>query len=359
MKKKPVLAAMSGGVDSSVAALLLCEAGYRVTGVTMNLGIPPDEGHGRSWIREAASEARRVCDRLGIPHRVLDLSGTMHGEVIGRFVREYRLGRTPNPCIDCNRHLKFGRLLETARTWGFDFLATGHYAKIEKEGNRYCLLRPKDRAKDQTYFLYPILRKDLPSILFPLADRTKEEVRVLARDAGLPVAERAESQDICFVPRKGYRQFIRDIAGPQQPGLIVDMHGRERGRHDGIVSFTIGQRSGLGISAPAPLYVVSVDADSNRVLVGEKKDLLASRLRAAEVNLLADSWPEKAVAKIRYRKKASPCRIYPEAGGLTIEFEEPQESITPGQAVVIYRGDEVLGGGVIQQVLQDLQQRTT
>ncbi|NPU82968.1 MAG: tRNA 2-thiouridine(34) synthase MnmA [Syntrophaceae bacterium] len=352
MKKKTVLAAMSGGVDSSVAALLLCEAGYSVTGVTMHLGIRSDDGHGRCWIRDAVRDARRVCDRLRIPHRVVDLAGEMHAEVIGRFVREYRRGRTPNPCIDCNRHLKFGRLFETARSTGFEFMATGHYAKIEKEGDRYRLLRPKDRTKDQTYFLYPIRREDLPSILFPLADRTKEEVRALARDAGLPVAERAESQDICFVPRKGYRQFIRDLAGTQQPGLIVDMHGRERGRHDGIVSFTIGQRSGLGISAPEPFYVVSVDPDTNRVVVGGKSDLLSPGLRASNVNLLVDSWPETAEAKIRYRKKASACRIFPEGGGLRIEFEEPQESITPGQAVVIYRGDEVLGGGVIDQVLQ-------
>ncbi len=354
MKKKTVLAAMSGGVDSSVAALLLCEAGYSVTGVTMNLGIPPDEGHGRSWIKSAVRDARRVCDQLRIPHRIVDLAGDMRNDVIGRFIREYSLGRTPNPCIDCNRHLKFGRLLETARSTGFEFMATGHYAKIEKERDRYRLLKPKDRTKDQTYFLYPIRREDLPSILFPLADRTKEEVRALARDAGLPVAERAESQDICFVPRKGYRQFIRDLAGPQQSGLIVDTHGRERGRHDGIASFTIGQRSGLGISAPSPLYVISVDPETNRIVVGEKNDLLSSGLRASDVNLLADSWPEKAEAKIRYRKKASPCGILREEGGIRICFETPQESITPGQSVVLYQGDEVLGGGVIQQVLQEL-----
>lgn len=352
MNRKTVLAAMSGGVDSSVAAFLLCEAGYRVTGVTMHLGLHADEGLGRSWVPDAALDARRVCDRLGIPHRVVDLSREMREEVIGRFVDEYRSGRTPNPCIDCNRHLKFGRLLETARSGGFQFLATGHYAKIEQAGERLRLVKPRDRKKDQTYFLYVIRKEDLPSILFPLADRTKEEVRALARKAGLPVAEREESQDICFVPRKGYRQFIRDLAGPQQPGSILDAQGRERGRHDGIASFTIGQRSGLGISAPTPLYVVSVDPEANRVIVGGKNELLSSSLMACDVNLLADSWPSKAEAKIRYRKKASACRIIPEEGKLRIEFEEPQESVTPGQAVVIYRGDEVLGGGVIERVIR-------
>jgi tRNA-specific 2-thiouridylase len=193
----------------------------------MHLGLRADEGLGRSWVPDAALEARRVCDRLGIPHRVVDLSGRCARKSSAGF-RRYRSGRTPNPCIDCNRHLKFGRLLDTARSGGFDFLATGHYAKIEQAGERLRLVKPRDRKKDQTYFLYVIRKEDLPSILFPLADRTKEEVRDLARKAGLPVAEREESQDICFVPRKGYRQFVRDLAGPQQPGPILDTQGRER-----------------------------------------------------------------------------------------------------------------------------------
>ncbi|HOI75418.1 MAG TPA: tRNA 2-thiouridine(34) synthase MnmA [Syntrophales bacterium] len=351
--KRNVLVAMSGGVDSSVAALILRDAGYDVTGVTMCLGIVDDGDRSRCCGRDAVDDARRVCEHLRISHHVIDFARDMNEEVIERFVKEYRRGRTPNPCIDCNRYLKFGRLLGLARSMGFDFLATGHYARIEKTGDTYRLLRSKDRTKDQTYFLYPILRADLPSVLFPLWDRTKEEVRTLAREAGLPVAHKTESQDICFVPRKGYRQFIRDLAGPSPPGPIVDTEGRERGRHDGIVSFTVGQRSGLGISSPAPLYVVSVDAKGNRIVVGEKKDLLASALRATDLNLLAESWPERAEAKIRYRKKASSCRMIPEEGGLRIEFDEPQESITPGQAVVLYRGDEVLGGGVIERVIHE------
>jgi len=353
MTKKSALVAMSGGVDSSVAALLLCEAGYSVTGATMHLGIPTVGDGRRCCIRDATDDARRVCDRLQIPHRVIDLAGDMQKEVIDRFVREYRRGRTPNPCIDCNHHLKFGRLLQTARSGGFDFLATGHYAKIEKTEDRVRLMKARDRTKDQTYFLYSIRREDLPAILFPLADRSKDEVRALARRAGLPVAERAESQDICFVPRKGYRNFIRELAGPSEPGRIVDVQGRERGRHGGIAFFTVGQRSGLGISAPNPLYVVSVDAESNRVVVGEKKDLLASGLLASEVNLHVERLPPRAEAKIRYRKKASACRIVLKGDVLRIDFEEPQESITPGQAVVLYRGDEVLGGGVIEQAIRE------
>jgi tRNA-specific 2-thiouridylase len=351
---KKVLVAMSGGVDSSVAALLLKEKGYDTAGVTMCLGVQDAEGDSpRCCGADAVNDARQVCERLGIQHYIIDFTKEMKEDVIDRFVREYRRGRTPNPCIDCNRYLKFGHLLALARSMDFDFLATGHYAKIETDQDRRRLMKPKDRAKDQTYFLYPIRSEDLTAVLFPLADRTKAEVRSLARKAGLPVAYKAESQDICFVPRTGYRQFIRDLTGTSKPGLILDTQGRERGRHDGIYSYTVGQRSGLGISAPTPLYVLSVDPESNRIVVGEKKDLMASGLWASNVNLLADSWPEKAEAKIRYRKKAAECLASLEDGGIRIHFFEPQESITPGQAVVLYRGEEVLGGGVIERVIHE------
>jgi tRNA-specific 2-thiouridylase len=353
-EEKKVLVAMSGGVDSSVAALLLKEQGYDTAGVTMCLGVQDAEGDSpRCCGADAVNDARQVCERLGIQHYVIDFTKEMKVDVIDRFVREYRRGRTPNPCIDCNRYLKFGHLLALARSMDFDFLATGHYAKIDTAQGRHRLVKPKDRAKDQTYFLYPIRSEDLSAVLFPLADRTKEEVRSLAREAGLPVAYKAESQDICFVPRTGYRRFIRDLTGLWEPGPIVDVQGRERGRHNGIYAYTVGQRSGLGISAPAPFYVVSVDPESNRIVVGEKKDLLAWGLRTANVNLLAESWPQNADAKIRYRKKASACRTSIEDSALCIYFEEPQESITPGQAVVLYRGEEVLGGGVIEQVIHE------
>jgi tRNA-specific 2-thiouridylase len=343
---------MSGGVDSSVAALLIKGNGYDTAGVTMCLGVQGTEGGSpRCCGADAVNDARLVCERLEIQHHIIDFTREMKEDVIDRFVREYRRGRTPNPCIDCNRYLKFGHLLALARSMDFDFLATGHYAKIEPASGRCRLMRPKDRAKDQTYFLYPIRNKDLPSVFFPLADRTKAEVRSLALEAGLPVASKAESQDICFVPRTGYRSFIRDLTGPAIPGLIVDTQGRERGRHNGIYSYTVGQRSGLGISAPAPLYVLSVDPASNRIVVGEKECLMASGLWATNVNLLADCWPEKAEAKIRYRKKAAACRVTRKEDRLRIDFIEPQESVTPGQAVVLYRGEEVIGGGVIEQVI--------
>jgi tRNA-specific 2-thiouridylase len=235
----------------------------------------------------------------------------------------------------------------------FDFLATGHYAKIDPSQGRHRLVKPGDRAKDQTYFLYAIRREDLPFILFPLADRTKQEVRSLAGQAGLPVACKAESQDICFVPRRGYRQFIRDLTGPGESGPIVDLQGRERGRHKGICAYTVGQRTGLGISSPAPLYVLSVDAQNNRLVVGEKRDLLARGLQAADLNLLSDTWPPEAHAKIRYRKKEAPCTVAFEYNKARVFFEETQEAVTPGQSVVFYDGDVVLGGGVIEEILRN------
>jgi tRNA-specific 2-thiouridylase len=344
---------MSGGVDSSVAALLLKEQGFDTAGVTMCLGVQDADGENpRCCGADAVNDARRVCEHLAIQHYVIDFSKEMKEDVVDRFVQEYRRGRTPNPCIDCNRYLKFGHLLALARSMDFDFLATGHYAKIDTVQGRLSLLKPRDRNKDQTYFLYTIRSEDLSKVLFPLANRTKEEVRSLALEAGLPVASKAESQDICFVPNTGYRQYIKEVTGLYEPGPIVDLQGRERGRHNGIYAYTVGQRSGLGISAPAPLYVVFVDPENNRIIVGEKKDLLALGLRAVDVHLLAESWPQRAEAKIRYRKKASACRVRIEDGGLRIDFEEPQESITPGQAVVLYRDKEVLGGGVIEEVIR-------
>jgi tRNA-specific 2-thiouridylase len=269
-------------------------------------------------------------------------------------MEEYSRGRTPNPCIDCNRYLKFGILLAKARALGFDYLATGHYARIDRSDGRTRLLRPKDRMKDQTYFLYPIHPGDLASILFPLGDLLKQEVRSIARKAGLPVAEKAESQDLCFVTRKDYRQFIVDRGGRRSiEGDIVDGQGNILGRHRGIVFYTIGQRSGLGVSAKTPLYVTGIDPEKNRIVVGQKAQLKARGLVAADLNLFQDRLPGEAEAKIRYRKKPSPCRVFPEGQRLRLIFREEQESITPGQSVVLYRGDAVLGGGVIEEVLHE------
>jgi tRNA-specific 2-thiouridylase len=348
---KKAMVAMSGGVDSSVAAYLLRDAGYSVTGVTMCLGIREDGQQARCCGRDAIEDARRVCERLRIPHHVIDFSADLQQKVIDKFVREYRRGRTPNPCIDCNRYLKFGRLLELARSMGFDFIATGHYAKIEKKGNLYQLLKPKDRIKDQTYFLYPIQRENLASILFPLQDMTKDEVRTLARRARLPVAEKLESQDICFVTQKDYRLFFRQMGVPAEPGEIVHRDGRALGEHRGIVYYTVGQRTGLGVSAEKPLYVLSIDPRTNRIVVGAKEDLYATGLIAGDFNLLADRLPEAAEATVRYRKKSSLCHVAQKGGRVTVTFSVPQESITPGQAVVLYGEDEIMGGGVIDEVM--------
>lgn len=351
--KSKVMAALSGGVDSAVAAFLLTEAGYDVTGMTMCLGV---EGGGdgiRCCGREAVDDARRVCDRLKINHYVMDFKKPMEELIIDKFTREYRQGRTPNPCIDCNRYLKFGILLARARELGFRHLATGHYAKIDLRGNRHCLLRPKDRTKDQTYFLYPIRSGDLASILFPLGDLIKTEVRDIARKANLPVAEKGESQDLCFAPQGYHRWFLQERGSGGEPGDIVDGKGNILGRHRGVSFYTLGQRSGLGISARAPLYVKQIDPGRNRIVVGAKRDLMARGLLSSDLNLFAGELPTEAEAKIRYRKRPARCRLFPEGDRLRVLFDEEQESITPGQAVVFYDEDEVLGGGVIEEVIHE------
>ena len=350
--KKKVMVAVSGGVDSSVAALLLKEAGYDVTGVTMCLGIR-EEGEGtRCCGLDAIDDARHVCDQLQIPHFVFDYSSEMEDRIINKFIAEYQKGRTPNPCIDCNRYLKFGTLLNKAKGIGFDYLATGHYARIEKQQDTWHLLSPKDKVKDQTYFLYPIKAGDLSSLLFPLGSLSKDEVRALAKKAGLHVAEKAESQDICFVTNGDYRIFLQEKKVVAAGGDIVDMAGNILGKHKGIIYYTIGQRGGLGISAEAPLYVVEIDAVKNKVVVGGKKDLYSVGLIAGDVNLLAKDLSTEMEAKIRYRKKLALCLVEKEGDKLRVIFKEAQESVTPGQAVVFYKRDEVLGGGVIEEAIR-------
>jgi tRNA-specific 2-thiouridylase len=353
---KKVMVAMSGGVDSSVAAMLLTDEGYNVSGVTMCLGISAEEDGSRCCGAAAVDDAKRVCDRLKIPHYVFDYAGELEDKVIAKFISEYRKGRTPNPCVECNRYLKFGSLLEKAKVLGFDFLATGHYAAIEKNEDGYFLSRAKDSKKDQTYFLYPMPYEGLGNVLFPLAPLTKDEVRVIAKKASLPVAEKQESQDICFVTQKNYQEFLLERGQEFKPGPIVDMQGKIMGRHRGIIFHTIGQRGGLGISHPTPLYVVSIDPDKNRIVVGEKKDLMAKGLIAGDINMLTKSWPQEVYAKIRYRKKEALCDVTDADGKLRVIFAEEQEAITPGQSVVFYENDRVLGGGTIEEVLRDKEQ---
>lgn len=342
---------MSGGVDSSVAALLLQDTGYDVTGVTMALGIHRTTEDAGRFTDESIADAESVCRQLGISHLTFSYADCMEERVIKKFLAEYQAGRTPNPCVDCNRYLKFGALMRKTRELGFDYLATGHYAQIEKRRDGWSLMRPRDKAKDQTYFLYPIRTEDLPFILFPLGALTKEEVRQKAKDAGLHTAHRAESQDICFVPHGDYRRLLKDRNLSAESGNIVDQTGRILGRHSGITNYTIGQRSGLGISAREPLYVLRFHPDKNVVVVGGKEDLLANGLMAGDLNLLKTQWPDEVEAKIRYRKKPARCRVEKDGDKLNVIFFEPQESITPGQAFVFYSGDELLGGGVIEEVV--------
>jgi tRNA-specific 2-thiouridylase len=348
---KKVLVAMSGGVDSSVAALLLKNGGYDVVGVTMCLGISGGEDQVKCCGPTAVDDAGRVCDRLKIPHYVFDYADELEEKVIARFISEYGKGRTPNPCVDCNRHLKFGSLLDKAKAMGFDFFATGHYADVEHNDTGSCLKRPQDRKKDQTYFLYPVPYGELKSLLFPLATFTKEEVRDMAKKASLPVAEKQESQDICFVTQKNYQDFLSERVKALKPGPFVDTKGNILGTHRGIAFYTVGQRGGLGISHRTPLYVISIDAPGNRVIVGEREELMAVGLVAHNVNVLSRPWPQEVYAKIRYRKKEALCEVDFENDRVKVTFAEKQEAITPGQSVVFYADDCVLGGGEIEEVL--------
>lgn len=337
-----VAVALSGGIDSSVTAYLLCEQGCEVKGFTLTR-FPTRERRGD---RDVAY-AECVCRTLGIPHEVVDVSQKLEQLVITEFLEEYQYGRTPNPCVTCNRLVKFGYLLDEIRDHGYDVIATGHYARIEYFQGRPQLMIPRDRVKDQTYFLHSIRRKCLDRILFPLAAYEKAEVRNLAQQAKLPVVDRKESQDICFVPHGNYGDVLRTRGIDIRPGEFVDVHGRVIGQHHGSLLYTIGQRARLGGMKDGRLYVISVDPATNRVVLGNKSELLADTLVADRVNLLMDEVPRRCDAKIRYAHRAAPCHAVYDGKYLQVTFDEPQEAITPGQFVVLYEGMSIVGGGRI------------
>lgn len=346
---KKVMVAMSGGVDSSVAALLLKEAGFSVVGLTMCLGIKSDDGGRRCCGPESISDAKKVCRALDIKHYVMDFSKELEDKIISKFLAKYFKGQTPNPCVDCNKFIKFGVLLEKAKALGFNYLATGHYAKITKAKDQLLLKKPKDKVKDQTYFLYPIKKENLSSILFPLENYTKGQVRQIAKDNKLAIFDKPQSQDLCFVADKRYTNFINKRREKVKEGLIKDKEGNILGKHKGIFSYTIGQRKGLGVSAKEPLYVLTIDAKDNNIIVGKKQQLKNKGLIAKDLNLLIDYLPKKAKAKIRYAHQEAECKIERIGEKVKIIFSRPQEAITPGQAVVFYDQDTVLGGGTIEE----------
>ncbi len=352
--QKKVLAAMSGGVDSSAAALLLQEQGYEVVGATIKMFGNKDVGLNKpDEPKQDAADAERVASKLGIEFHLLDFSACFKKCVINHFVNEYKCGRTPNPCVDCNKHIKFGKLFDVAKELGCEYLATGHYARIEYDEaqKRYLLARGDDAAKDQSYMLFNLTQEQLARIVLPLANLSKAEIRAKAEAGGLVVANKPDSQDICFVPDGDYATVITRLGVKSKPGNFVHLNGTVLGKHKGHHHYTIGQRKGLGISYEYPLYVISKDMQTNTVYLGPNDALFSKELLAEDVNFITIdelTAPLRVTAKARYRAKDVPATIEPaENGKVRVIFDEPQRAITPGQAVVFYDGKYVVGGGII------------
>lgn len=356
MSKGRAIVAMSGGVDSSVAALLLTQQGYEVIGVTMRLwsveqsDAPPKSK--RCCSVEDVEDARRVCDAIGARHYFMNFEREFQKHVVDYFVREYERGRTPHPCLACNDKMKFDFLLRRALFLDADFIATGHYARIRTQRGRHRLLKGIDARKDQSYVLFTLTQPELERLRLPVGEYQKESIRRIAEDAGLPVAGKPDSQDICFIPDGDYRRFVSDRTHAA-PGELVDTAGNVLGEHPGIQFFTIGQRRGLRLNgnAASPRYVVDIDAESNKITVGTEEGLFRTRLWASSVSFISGSpslRPLDVTAKVRYKASESPATICQDGEWLRIDFDEPQRAVTPGQAVVFYDGEELIGGGIIE-----------
>ena len=354
MPNSRVVVAMSGGVDSSVAALLLAKEGYDVIGVTMRLWSTPDSQEASPRHRgccsvEDVDDARRVCQILGVPHYFLNFEREFQAHVVDYFVQEYTRGRTPHPCLACNDKIKFNFLLRRALVMEADYIATGHYARVTQEDGRWRLLKGVDATKDQSYILHTLRQEELARTLLPVGWYPKSRIRDIAREGGLPTADKPDSQDICFIPSGDYRAFLQERVAPK-PGDIVDSQGNVLGTHDGIELFTVGQRRGLGIHSDIPLYVLRVNADRHQVVVGTSEELLSDTLRASSVNYPAGEpqGPTAVTARIRYKASEVPATLYPNGTHAVIQFDAPQRAVTPGQAVAFYQGEHLLGGGIIE-----------
>jgi len=355
-KKTRVLCGMSGGVDSSAAAALLLEQGYEVVGVTLKLW-PQDcvsRAEDKCCGPQAVTDARSVCHNLGIRYYLIDEAKDFQKHVIGYFADEYKAGRTPNPCVMCNEHLKFGRLIERADQLGADKIATGHFARVEQDEatGRYLLKRGHDEHKDQTYFLFSLRQDQLSRALFPLGEKTKSDTREVARECNLKTADKEESMEICFVPDNDYGGFLQKAGLAQKHrGEIVDLQGRVLGHHEGIEFYTIGQRKGLGLSAPNPLYVLELNAKENRVVVGPVENLESDTFEVERCNWIAFeelTEPIEVTTRIRYNHSGTMATVEPGANGCaSIKLHTPQRAIAPGQACVFYQDDLVVGGGWI------------
>jgi tRNA-specific 2-thiouridylase len=344
LSPKRVTVAMSGGVDSSVAAALLKQDGYEVSGLYMELGAD---------IMFSKKTLEDTCRQLDIPITKLDLEEKFQDLVIDYFCREYSRGRTPNPCVACNKYVKFDILMKKALETGVDYFATGHYARIEATTEGYELKKAVDITKDQSYFLYTLGKEQLKHLLLPLGEMTKERVKEIAKELGLPAGEHRDSQDVCFIPDNDYRAFVAERV-PQRAGDIVDINGKILGKHKGLAGYTIGQRQGLGLTSEEPLYVLKIDAENNRIIVGGRERALHNVLVARQLSWVSGESPKEpmeVMAKIRYQAPEAAAELYPGDDGVEVRFVEPQSAVAPGQSIVFYRGDELLGGGIIDAVL--------